>query len=445
MNLLLQDPFSVLKEYPEKLTHTIQLPFKSTCLSFSRRGEYLAMGGINGMVMVYDMDTYRPIAVLGSEAGAHVRTVQCLAWHVSRGGRFLLSAGRDWTVKVWDIACPGRPHGEYKFSAPVWGGHWVESGPTKLQCVATVLEERFALFMDFTAGDHPPAVVPVMDAREGIDEGDAEGDHGYVLTSAVHPKFKDVVVTGSSKGWLKFYRILDGTPASFQLVYSERIASSNIKHVVICENGDRMAINCSDRTIRQYSLHLEAESSTTIRVEMELEHRYQDVINKLQWNCIIFSNKSGDYLVASPHGSSTHELYLWETHSGSLVRVLEGAEEELMDIDWNFYTMSIASIGFESGDIYVWSLIVPPKWSALAPDFEEVEENIEYLEKEDEFDQVDEQANTDDRLQEETDVPIDLTAGERYDVRGNDLLYRQFPFPVDYQRILMVNQNSRIH
>ena len=34
----------------------------------------------------------------------------------------------------------------------------------------------------------------------------------------------------------------------------------------------------------------------------------------------------------------------------------------------------------------MWSIISPQRWSALAPDFAEVEENVEYIEREDEFD-----------------------------------------------------------
>jgi COMPASS component SWD1 len=45
----------------------------------------------------------------------------------------------------------------------------------------------------------------------------------------------------------------------------------------------------------------------------------------------------------------------------------------------------IAACGLESGIIYLWSVATPQKWSALAPDFAEVEESVEYLEREDEF------------------------------------------------------------
>ena len=186
-------------------------------------------------------------------------------------------------------------------------------------------------------------------------------------------------------------------------------------------------------------------------VELELEHKYQDVINKLQWNSIQFSNNSGDYLVAAPHGSSSRELYLWETSSATLVRVFEGAEEELFELAWDYHRMTIASTGYESGDVYLWTLVVPPKWSALAPDFEEIDENIEYLEKEDEFDVSNDDISEEDTREDisgegattklET-LQLDLQSRETFDVRGNDISQRQFVIPTDYQRILLLRRDG---
>jgi hypothetical protein len=55
-------------------------------------------------------------------------------------------------------------------------------------------------------------------------------------------------------------------------------------------------------------------------------------------------------------------------------------------IQWHPTRPYVAATGVESGKIYIWGINTPQRWSALAPDFLEVEENVEYIEQEDEFD-----------------------------------------------------------
>lgn len=71
---------------------------------------------------------------------------------------------------------------------------------------------------------------------------------------------------------------------------------------------------------------------------------------------------------------------------GSLVKILEGPKEELGVVEWHPARPLVAAVGLETGRIYIWANSNPQRWSALAPDFHEVEENVEYEEREDEFD-----------------------------------------------------------
>lgn len=427
MNLLLQDPFAVLKEFPERLVATLRSPLRSTCVAYAPGGEYLACGTAQGAVVVYARDTQRPVQVLGQGRGpgpCHVRAVQSVVW--SADGRRLLSCGQDGLLLVWDLAAPpGKgPEAHVQFESPVWGACWVQCDEAMEQwCIAaSVYEKSSAILLsrDLEGGVRQAP----LESNTAAEDGD-EADQGYVLVCVQHPVYRDVIVTGSSRGFINFFR--RNSIKDTARLHCSRPTTSNIKHITVAPSGERLAINSSDRSIRQMAVQWDSE------VTLTLEHKYQDVINRLQWNDVLFSSHGGDYLVASPHGSSAHDLYLWETTGGSLVRVLEGADEELMGLDWNFKAMTIAATGLESGDVYVWGLAVQPKWSALAPDFEEIEENIDYREHEDEFDVTSsaQERRANEKAARREGEPIDLVGVDERDVRGNEVV-RGFVIPLDY-------------
>jgi COMPASS component SWD1 len=97
----------------------------------------------------------------------------------------------------------------------------------------------------------------------------------------------------------------------------------------------------------------------------------------------VFSS-TGEYVTASTYNN--HDIYIWERNHGSLVKILEGPKEEHGVVEWHPHRPLIAACGLESGRIHIWSIMPQQRWSALAPDFAEVDENVEYIEHEDEFD-----------------------------------------------------------
>jgi len=77
------------------------------------------------------------------------------------------------------------------------------------------------------------------------------------------------------------------------------------------------------------------------------------------------------------------------------------------------------------GNILIWHCPMNEKWSAFAGDFEELDENVEYIEKEDEFDIEDEQEITARKMRaEEEDVDIegwdDETIAADLNPKGNE-------------------------
>ncbi|KAG7888212.1 hypothetical protein KL908_005268 [Ogataea polymorpha] len=391
MNLSLLDPFAVAKEYPDILAQTLAYGH-STQVRYSYKGDYLASGLIDGIILIIDTDTNSTIQVLRD----HTRAITSLTW--SSCGRYLLSSSKDWKVNLWDLGTC-KVIRSYNFEGPVWCS--VMNPQNHFQFVAALVDND-AVFADL---ENEPKIAK-LDTNP---LGQPNTVKQSTLTATMTPD-SNYIFTGTSKGWLN---VID--THSLQIVRSLNVCSSNIKNIEISPNCSKLAVNSSDRIIRQYTM---PDTSVPIENwEFELENRYQDAVNRLQWNALKFNHNS-EYMCASTLGA-THDVYIWETGMGSLVKILEGSNDELLAVDWNHRKCSIVATTMDTGTLFIWSVVIPQKWSALAPDFEEIEENIDYEEKEDEFDYVDED-DMNKQIEEEGDV-IDVIQREKVDARG-------FPF-----------------
>lgn len=193
--------------------------------------------------------------------------------------------------------------------------------------------------------------------------------------------FGNHIVAGTSKGWINIIET-----QTCRTIHSTRLCNAVIILIRLASNGRDLLINSSDRVIRtilmpdlsQLGIDLEPSS-----IKLHVEHKFQDVVNRLSWNHVTFSS-TGEFVSASTFMNP--DIYVWERSHGSLVKILEGPREELGVLEWHPSRPMVVACGLESGCIYTWSIVTPQKWSALAPDFGEVEENVEYMEREDEFD-----------------------------------------------------------
>ncbi|CUS12076.1 unnamed protein product [Tuber aestivum] len=378
MNLSLLDPFTLAQDYPESLSSELRSGH-STCVRFNRKGDLIASGRLDGTVVLFDVETNG----LARYLRGHVRGIQSLSW--SQDGIFLASASQDFKVIIWDLSKQGEGASRtIRFPAPVY---CAELHPKNSNIFVCALFEDSPYLVDIS-GDVPKKYqltsAPKRPLQPGAEEGEidekrAAADAKQMTTAAVFTATGDHIITGSNKGWVNVI-----STTTKEMIHSTRITSGCITYIRLTMSGRNMVVNANDRVLRSINIPdnlKEGVGGNDIR--LIVEHKFQDVVNRLLWNHCTFSG-NGEYLTATTF--KNHDIYIWERSTGVLAKILEGPKEELGTVEWHPTRPLIASTGLESGKIFIWATSNPQRWSALAPDFRELEENIEYQEREDEFD-----------------------------------------------------------
>jgi COMPASS component SWD1 len=125
------------------------------------------------------------------------------------------------------------------------------------------------------------------------------------------------------------------------------------------------------------------ETVLTNRRQFENEH------SQSTWEsaCVAFDNK----FVYATSSKVSHEVHCWNLQTLELTRVLEGPNEAKGLIRSCYHPKRPLMIGVgTNGIMYVWAKVYEESWTAFQPDFKELKENREYVEREDEFDIRDE-------------------------------------------------------
>jgi COMPASS component SWD1 len=250
--------------------------------------------------------------------------------------------------------------------------------------VVSLFEDQ-PLIVDASEPEAIKMNLPSAPKRTPYEEDEAARERQYAqdakqsTTVATFTASGDHVLSGTNKGWLNIIEVSTRTT-----IYSTKICTGMVIFLRLTNSGRDIVINAQDRVIRTIQLpNLSAVDLDPDTIDIQVEHKFQDVVNRLSWNHVAFSS-TGEYVTASTYNN--HDIYIWERNHGSLVKILEGPKEEHGVVEWHPHRPLIVACGLESGGIHIWSIIPQQRWSALAPDFAEVEENVEYIEHEDEFD-----------------------------------------------------------
>ncbi|PWY92014.1 WD domain protein [Aspergillus heteromorphus CBS 117.55] len=425
MNLSLIDPFVLAQDYPDTLSEKLRSGH-ATCLRFNRKGDYLASGRADGTVVIFDVETNG----VARKLRGHTRQIQSLSW--SRDGRYLLSSSQDWKCILWDLKDGSRVR-TVRFEAPVY---IAELHPyNHLLFVASLFEDQPVL-VDVTFPKPVKRILPSAPFRppplknEEIDPAvaakQAAQDAKHSTCVTVFTALGNHIIAGTSKGWINIIETQTCTT-----IHSTRLCNGVVILLRLASNGRDLLVNSSDRVIRtilmpdlsQLGIDLEPTN-----IKLQVEHKFQDVVNRLSWNHVAFSS-TGEFVTASTFMNP--DIYVWERSHGSLVKILEGPREELGVVEWHPGRPMVVACGLESGCIYTWSIVTPQKWSALAPDFGEVEENVEYVEREDEFDIHPAEEIHQRRLDQEDEVPDVLTIEPNKSGTDEDITSFRMPVLLD--------------
>ncbi|RMZ90532.1 hypothetical protein DV736_g2234, partial [Chaetothyriales sp. CBS 134916] len=362
-----------------------------------------------------------------------------IAFHWSRCGRYLLTASQDCRATLWDLATQTRLRSA-KFEAPIYTA---ELHPYNAFLFVVSLFEDKPYLVDITnpiATHHRIPTTPLSDTS-------VPSESKQATTSAIFSANGNHIITGTSKGFINIIET-----ATRRIIHSSKISTGLFSLLRLTASGRQLLANSTDRIIRvinmpdlsllpaisptdpqSSSAHHDQQPAATddpdssntpsshldpSTLYLSVEHKFQDLVNRLRWNHAAISPTSSfsssstattaslhaDYVTASTY--MKRDIYIWELRTNSLLRILEASHEPAI-IEWHPSRPILACTSIETGSIQIWGIEPQQKWSALAPDFTEVTENVEYIEREDEFDiypDVEHDKRRKDREDEEVDV-----------------------------------------
>lgn len=348
----------------------------------------------------------------------HWKQIQSLSW--SRDGRHLLTASQDCRACLWDLQSQQRIR-TVKFEAPIYTA---ELHPYNHNLfVASLFEDRPYL-VDITEPVPIKRNLPTTPLSDSI----PRSENAQATTSAIFSVLGNHIITGTSKGYINILET-----ESRKIIHSTKISAGLISLLRLTSNGRQLLANSTDRIIRTINLpdlslitpsSAPAFEATTEEdqpdtatlaenIVLTTEHKFQDLVNRLRWNHCAFSHSSStgiaDYVTASTYMKK--DIYIWELRTNSLLRILENREEPAI-IEWHPARPLLACTSIETGSIQIWGIEPQQKWSALAPDFTELTENYEYIEREDEFDTYPQEEHQKRRLDREDEL-VDVLTVER--------------------------------
>ncbi|KAJ2412887.1 chromatin binding protein [Coemansia sp. IMI 209128] len=359
MNRKLLDPFA--PEYPEAIEACLDDEYAVKC-AFSHHGSLLATARSDGKCYIWDMDTLNVMRKLEHSDAA----LTGISW--SRSGRYILTFDEAGLCILWDLKT-GEQRARAEFDSAI---------------VSARVHPRNSFQFIVCPAREAPCLVTVdggVDRIRIVPEGVDLGTKAAAGTCCCFGKKGRHVFVGTSKGSVFAVHV-----ESRSVVCSVKLSPSAVNTIARNPRGTDIVTNSTDRILRVCDVVLPDPAGGPIDVEPSIRvvNKITDSVNRVSWLQAVFSS-SGDYIVAAVDHKAEHNMYVWDKATSSLVKMLTGPNELLEDCAVHPLRPIYASIS-TFGIIYLWTRLPQQNWNAFAPGFRELEENIDYVEPEDEFD-----------------------------------------------------------
>ncbi|XP_042443295.1 protein RBL-like [Zingiber officinale] len=397
MNAPIIDPLQ--GDFPEVIEEYLQHG-NMKCISFNRRGTLLAAGCADGSCVIWDFETRGVAKELRDKAC--IAPITSVCW--SKLGHYVLASATDKSLTLWNILT-GEKITRVTLQQTTLHACLHPGSCTPSLCLACPLSSA-PILVDLNNGSSTVLPVSVSDTGNGSAiphprNKFSDGSPPFTPTAATFNKYGDLIYLGNSKGEIL---IVDSKSIKVNAVIPIP-GNSVVKDIVFSRNGQYLLTNSNDRVIRVYENLLpkkgaakeletmtDADNADFSRIDklkeagtkcLCLSREFQDAVTRIQWKAPCFSG-DGEWVIGASASKGEHKLYIWD-RAGHLVKILEGPKEALIGLAWHPLRPLVVSVSV-AGLVYIWAKDYMENWSAFAPDFKELEENEEYIEREDEFD-----------------------------------------------------------
>lgn len=331
-----------------------------TCCKFNIYKTILAAGTIDGKIHLFDWCYLKgPVrSIVG-----HSCKVAALSWNKEQ--KNLATCSSSGALAIWEIPTFASLV-KCQLEKPVGQVNSLEFSQSTLQTLLCCTSE--AVYLISCSMEQPNSCQQTIILQQ---EG---GDfHGGFLKDGIS------FVIGDSSGTISLFQ-------NGQKTASLKVSTSAISMLVIHPHLNQCIFDASDTVIAHCVINTDDELPAEGKIH-QTSLKFSDKVNKTKWTSFIFSGSGLFVLASGSHRNGKSEIFSWDSSEGRFFRCWEevGSQEQIRMLESCPSSSDFVAVS-SFGHLYFYSSKRAENWAAYAPNFTPIEENIEYVEREDEFD-----------------------------------------------------------